>query len=62
MTDVRPGPALIATDPSDDMFLHCALAAGAKYILSGDRHFLDLRSYRRTRILSPAEFLSRKIA
>ena len=60
--DVRPGPTLIAKDPSDDMFLRCALAAGARYILSGDRHLLDLQSYRRIRILSPAEFLSRMIA
>lgn len=62
MIDVRPGPTLIAKDPSDDMFLRCALAARAEYILSGDNHLLDLQSYRRIKILSPAEFLSRMIA
>jgi putative PIN family toxin of toxin-antitoxin system len=57
MVKVRPGPILIPMDPSDDMFLHCAVAAGAKYIISGDRHLLRLKSYKRIEILSPAEFL-----
>jgi len=54
---VHLGPILIPTDPSDDMFLRCAVAAGAKYIISGDRHLLQLKSYKRIKILSPAEFL-----
>ena len=58
MFDVRPGPVLIARDPSDDMFLLCALTARAMYIVSGDRHLLKLKTYRRIKILSPAEFLS----
>jgi len=53
---VQPSPILIPTDPSDDMFLRCAVAAGAKYIISGDRHLLQLKSYKRIKILSPAEF------
>jgi uncharacterized protein len=61
MIKIRPGPVLIARDPSDDMFLRCALTAGAKYILSGDRHLLSLKSHRRIQILSPGEFLSRMI-
>ena len=58
IVEVHPGPTLIPTDPSDDMFLYCAVAAGAKYIISGDRHLLQLKSYKRIKILSPAEFLS----
>jgi putative PIN family toxin of toxin-antitoxin system len=61
MVQVAPGPVLILPDPSDDMFLHCAVAAGAKYIISGDRHLLQLKSYKRIKILSPAEFLSSAI-
>ena len=57
MVKVHPGPILIPMDPSDDMFLQCAVAAGAKYIISGDRHLLQLKSYKRINILSPAEFL-----
>jgi hypothetical protein len=55
---MRSGRVLIASDPSDDMFLRVAVAAGAKYIISGDRHLLQLKSFKRIPILSPAEFLS----
>ncbi len=58
MVDVRRGPVLIAADPADDVFLRCAHAGRAQYILSGDRHLLDLKTCRRIKILSPADFLS----
>jgi len=58
MVAVRPGPVLIAEDPADDMFLRCAHAGRAQYILSGDRHLLDLKTYRRIKIISPADLLS----
>ena len=57
--NVRSGRVMIAADSSDDMFLRVAAAAGATYIISGDRHLLQLKSYKRIPILSPAEFLSR---
>jgi predicted nucleic acid-binding protein len=41
------------------MFLRAAAAAGATYIISGDRHLLQLKSYKQIPIFSPAEFLSR---
>lgn len=55
----RLGPVVIVDDPSDDMFLRCAIAGRAKYIISGDRHLLDLKTHRRGAILSPADFLAR---
>ena len=59
LVNVRSGRVMIAADSSDDMFLRVAAAAGATYIISGDRHLLQLKSYKQTPILSPAEFLSR---
>jgi hypothetical protein len=58
LVSVRSGRALIASDPSDDMFLRAAAAAGVKYIISGDHHLLELKSYKRIPIISPAEFIS----
>ena len=58
LAKVRSSLVLIASDPSDDMFLRGAVAAGAKYIISGDRHLLHLKSHKGIPILSPAEFLS----
>jgi predicted nucleic acid-binding protein len=57
---VPPGPAVVTTDPADDRFLHGAVKARASCIVSGDRHLLRLNSYRRVKILSPSEFLSRR--
>ena len=57
----RPPIDAIAEDPADDKFISCAVAAGAKYIVSGDRHLLDLKTYRGIRILPPADFLKLKV-
>ena len=57
---VPPGPAVVTADPADDMFLHCAVKARASCIVSGDRHLFRLNSYKRIKILSPSEFLSRR--
>lgn len=42
---------------ADDKFIECALAAGASYIVSGDKHLLKIVSYKKTQILSVNEFL-----
>jgi len=47
----------IEEDPDDNMFLSCALYAGAEYIVSGDKHLLDLGFYSGIKIFSPREFL-----
>jgi len=55
--DVHPGPGMIKEDPGDDKFIWCALAGNAKFIISGDRHLLALKFYRKIKILSPADFI-----
>ena len=47
----------VSSDPDDDRFLECALAAQADAIVSGDRHLLSLVAFRGIPILSPAAFL-----
>ena len=50
----------VVPDPNDEMFLECALAAEADYIVSGDkRHLLPLRQFRGIPIVSPSDFLRR---
>jgi hypothetical protein len=44
----------VCRDPADDPFLSCAVAAGADYIVSGDRDLLDLCSFRDIPIITPA--------
>lgn len=51
---------VIHQDPEDDKFLACALASQASFIVSGDRHLLELGAYENILIITPREFL-RKI-
>lgn len=44
-------------DPTDDMFLACALSARASFIVSGDKHLLALKSFAGIPILNPRRFL-----
>ena len=48
---------VILKDPDDDKFIECAMSCGADFIVSGDRHLLDLKEYSGIKILSAAEFL-----
>ncbi len=50
---------VIPDDPSDEMFLAAAMNAGAKIIVSGDRHLLSLKTFRGIAILTPRQFLDR---
>jgi hypothetical protein len=53
--------AVIENDSHENKFLECALAAGAKYIVSGDRHLLNLKTFKGIRILPPTDFLKIKL-
>lgn len=44
-------------DPDDDKVLECALTVRADYIVSGDRHLLEMHPFRRILILRPRAFL-----
>ena len=47
----------IDADPADNIFLECAADGEADYIISGDKHLLDLGSYKGIHILKAKEFL-----
>lgn len=57
---VAPGFVLhvVTDDPDDDRVLECAVEAEADFIVSGDRHLLQLGSYNRTTILTVRQFLN----
>jgi putative PIN family toxin of toxin-antitoxin system len=57
MVTVAEAPEVIREDPADDKFLALATAGRARYIVSGDKHLLALREYRRVKIVTPREFL-----
>lgn len=58
--EVTPGKPIVLADPNDDIFLHCAVAAQAAYIVSGDNHLLELGQYANIPILTVQDFFSRE--
>jgi len=50
---------VIKDDPEDDKFIECAMSCGAKYIVSGDHHLVDLGFYKRIQIMRPQQFLNK---
>jgi putative PIN family toxin of toxin-antitoxin system len=55
---VKQIPKIIADDPSDDMFLACASAGKCHYLVSGDRHLLSLKQYKKIPIVGVQTFIS----
>jgi putative PIN family toxin of toxin-antitoxin system len=53
------GGNAISQDPTDHMFLSCALEAGADVIISGDRHLLSLIVFEGIPVVPIAKFLER---
>jgi putative PIN family toxin of toxin-antitoxin system len=49
----------VKADADDDKFLEAALAAGAEYVVSGDRHLLQLGKFQHVKILTAQTFLDR---
>ncbi|MCX5885278.1 MAG: putative toxin-antitoxin system toxin component, PIN family [Proteobacteria bacterium] len=52
--------SLITVDPTDNIFLECAIDGKADYIISGDRHLLNLHIYEGIEIIKPKEYLARE--
>ena len=48
----------ICKDSDDDKFISCAIASGAKFIISGDKDLCNLRSYRSVNIIKLSDFLN----
>lgn len=60
LADIVPGEravAVVAADPDDDKYLSAALEGRAPYVVSGDRHLLDVGVYEGVRIVTPRAFL-----
>jgi len=47
----------ISSDPQDNHVIEAALAARAKYIISGDKHLLELMKWDDIHLISPAQFM-----
>jgi len=48
---------VITEDPDDNKILECAVEAKSAFIVSGDRHLLDLVEFRGIKILTPNAYI-----
>ncbi|MCX6053883.1 MAG: hypothetical protein NTZ74_03015 [Chloroflexi bacterium] len=46
-------------DPSDNKFLEATLQGNAIYVVSGDSHLLELKTFRGISIITAREFVER---
>lgn len=59
---VSPSDApLVATDPDDDIFIHCVLVAKASYLISGDHHLLEMQHYAGIPIVTVHDFFAQAL-
>lgn len=49
----------VDADPDDNKILECASAGGVDYLVTQDRHLLDLKEFEGIAILTPEEFLKK---
>lgn len=49
---------VIKENPDDDKFLSAAFLSNADYIISGDKHLLNLKTYKDIKIIEPSEFVN----
>jgi uncharacterized protein len=56
---IQPGQAvqIVTADPTDNKILDCALAGKSDYLVTGDKHLLDLGQVGDVKIVKPADFL-----
>ncbi len=56
-----PVPVSACDDPDDLMFLACALAGGARLVVTGDRALLRASGFRGLEVVTPREFVRRHL-
>jgi uncharacterized protein len=59
MVEAPPLPERVCTDADDDMFLACALACGAKIVISGDKALRKTSGYHGIMVLSAREYMEK---
>lgn len=48
----------VVEDKDDNMLVECAVEVNADYVISGDHHLLDLKKYKKIKIVSVKDFLT----
>jgi predicted nucleic acid-binding protein len=55
---IPPETIAVIKNFPDNRILECAVAGGADYLISGDHHLTDLKTFGTINIVTPSEFLA----
>jgi putative PIN family toxin of toxin-antitoxin system len=58
LVEGRLSRRFVEADPADDVYIAAAVEGLAEYIVTGDRHLLDLGDHEGIRLVTPREFLA----
>ena len=58
-TAKTPELHIVEKDPDDNMFIECAVALKAGFVITGDKALKAIQDYMNIKIVSPGEFLSK---
>ena len=62
LIDAPPLPERVSADPDDDKFLAAAVAGQAGYVVSGDKHLLEVSGWHGITVLKPRAFVDGPLA
>ena len=48
---------VVSADQADDKFIECGVLSSAKFLVSGDKHLLNIGNYGKVTIVKPAVFI-----
>ncbi|MDH4201123.1 MAG: putative toxin-antitoxin system toxin component, PIN family [Spirochaetia bacterium] len=48
---------IVKEDPSDNMLFECAIEANANFIVSGNKHVLNVKKYKNIEVITPRNFI-----
>ncbi len=57
-TAKTPELHIVEADPDDNMFIECAVALKARFVITGDKALKAIKDYMNIRIVSPKELLN----
>ena len=57
-TAKTPELQIVGKDPDDNMFIECAVALKAEFVVTGDKALEAIQEYMSTKIVNPNEFLN----
>lgn len=51
---------IVSKDAADNKIIECAVEANSSFIITGDKHLLDIKRYANIEIMSPKQFFVKR--